>query len=86
MKKDDIQFNLTEEMTDYIIEINDLKKKLIELEEKIIIIKNEEEKIIIKNEIEDITKKIEKFKRCFIKSFQKNNKEQIKLYLNMQKD
>lgn len=86
MKKDDIQFNLTEEMTDYIIEINDLKKKLIELEEKIIIIKNEEEKIIIKNEIEDITTQIEKYKRCFIKSFQKCNKEQIKLYLKLEKD
>lgn len=86
MQKDDIQFNLTDEMTDYIIEINELKKQLIELEDKISIVDNEKDKLKIEKKKEDITKKIEKFKRCFIKSFQKNNKEQIKLYLNMQKD
>jgi len=86
MQKDDIQFNLTDEMTDYIIEINELKKQLIELEDKISIVDNEKDKLKIEKKKKDITKKIEKFKRCFIKSFQKNNKEQIKLYLNMQKD
>ena len=86
MQKDDIQFNLTEEMTDYIIEINEMKKQLVELEEKKKIAKNKEEKDKIKNEIEDVTKQIEKYKRCFIKSFQKCNKEQIKLYIKLEKD
>ena len=86
MKKDDIQFNLTEEMTDYIIEINELKKHLIELEEKITIADTEEEIKKIKIDLEETTKRIEKYKRSFIKSFQKSNQEQIKLYLKLEKD
>lgn len=86
MKKDDIQFNLTEEMTDYIIEINELKNHLIELEEKITIADTEEEIKKIKIDLEETTKRIEKYKRSFIKSFQKSNQEQIKLYLKLEKD
>lgn len=66
-----IKFSLTPEMVEKIFKINKLKTELIKLD-------NNEEKILLQ-------KKIEIEKKKFISEFQKNNKEQISRYLELQK-
>lgn len=80
-KLSDIRFNLTEEMANNIIEVSDLKKQLIHLQDEINQITDENEKILLMNEENNLKSKIEQGKKRFIKAFQNNNKKQIAEYL-----
>lgn len=80
---DDIKFNLTPIMANKLIEINDLKIKLNEIDNKI----NSKEDTYSINELlkekEKIDNEIDMKKKDFIKEFQKHNQKQINQYLNL---
>ncbi len=76
---EDIKFNLTPEMADKIVKINDLKVKMLEINKQMEIIRDTK----LVNEREEIMKKMDSFKKDFIKEFQSNNKEQINKYLDL---
>ena len=72
-----IRFNLTPEMADKIVEINNLKMKLLELK------KQGRSDNSINKELSDLEEEIYIQKTNFIKEFQANNKEQIDKYLEL---
>lgn len=76
---EDIKFNLTPEMADKIVKINDLKVKMHEINKQMETIRDTK----LVNEREEIMKKMDSFKKDFIKEFQSNNKEQINKYLDL---
>lgn len=74
-----IRFNLTPVMADKIVEINDLKFKLLDINEQIKNSDNQElqlEKAKLEEEMVILKKK-------FIKEFQNNNQYQISKYLEL---
>ena len=70
-KKDLVKFNMTKEMSSSLIEFNKLKKELIVLKENNCYSNNI---ILIENRLEELRK-------LFINEFKKNNKEEVKKYL-----
>lgn len=76
-KISNIRFNLTPEMADKIVEINNLKMKLLELK------KQGRSDNNINKELSDLEEEIYIQKTNFIKEFQANNKEQIDKYLEL---
>lgn len=76
-KISNIRFNLTPEMADKIVEINNLKMKLLELK------KQGRSDNSINKELSDLEEEIYIQKTNFIKEFQANNKEQIDKYLEL---
>lgn len=76
-KISNIRFNLTPEMADKIVEINNLKMKLLELK------KQGRSDNNINQELSDLEEEIYIQKTNFIKEFQANNKEQIDKYLEL---
>ena len=78
----DIKFNLTPEMADKIVKINDLKVKVYEIDKQIKEMNEEIKNLKLINRKEEIIKKMDSFKKDFIREFQSNNKEQINKYLD----
>lgn len=75
-----IRFNLTPEMADKIVEINDLKIRLLELE------KQGRNDFEFQQEKKQLEEEVSIQKKKFIKEFQSNNKEQIEKYLELKKN
>lgn len=80
-----IKFNLTPRMADKIVEINDIKVKLYEINQNIETSSGDRLNNLIK-EKDILIKKMDMYKKQFIKEFQNNNKEQIKTYLDLKGD
>ena len=78
----DIKFNLTPGMADKIVKINDLKVKVYEIDKQIEEMNEEIKNLKLINQKEEILKKMDSFKKDFIREFQSNNKEQINKYLD----
>ena len=74
-----IKFNLTPVMADKIVEINNLKCKLLELEKQLD--SSNDNKLQLKKA--KIEEEISIQKKKFIKEFQNNNKDQINKYLEL---
>lgn len=79
-----IKFTLTREMAEEMININNMKKLLVNkrIEYNNLKEKNGDTKLL-ESEIKDLESTINISKKKFINLFQKNNKEEIKEYLNI---
>ncbi len=78
-----IKFNLTPLMAKKIVEINNLKIKLHDIEEKIKCVNSKDEINKLSIEKDKTVKEIDIQKKGFIKEFQENNQEQINKYLEL---
>ena len=72
----DIKFNFNQEMLDDLVKFEDEKKKLIELYN---LDKNDD----ILLQIMECEQKLSNYRQRFIESFRKNNKEEIKEYIEI---
>lgn len=79
-----IKFTLTREMAEEMININNMKKLLVNkrIEYNDLKEKNGDTKLL-ESEIKDLESTINISKKKFINLFQKNNKEEIKEYLDI---
>lgn len=79
-----IKFTLTREMAEEMININNIKKKLIDKKLEYNYLKESSiDTKTIEKEIKILEDKINDSKKRFIRLFQSNNKEQIKSYLDL---
>lgn len=76
-----IKFNLTPLMAEEIVKINELKIKLLEIEDKISKACDDIQELI--DERERLVNEIDIQKKKFIKEFQNSNKKQISKYLDL---
>ena len=79
-EKSKIQFNLTKSMIDEILKVNELKKKIQDIQRRISLNTDSKEITRYKIELNNLKSEFEKCKKKFIKEFQKNNKQQIAEY------
>ena len=74
-----VKFNLTQDMSNELINFNNLKKELFELK-RVYDIEKKQELLI---QIENIKEKLNTSRDKFIESFRLNNKEEIEEYLSI---
>ncbi len=73
-----IRFNMTDEMSIELVNFNNLKKELKELEE----LYNKDNDIKLKKKIDNLNMKINESRDNFIREFRINNVHEIEEYLN----
>lgn len=75
-----VKFVLTPNMALELINFNNLKKELLELEEMYNLDKNNDKLLL---QIQEIQEKMNELRDRFVQDFRKNNKEEIDKYLEM---
>lgn len=86
MKNNPIRFNFNDKMAKEVIKVNELKKSLKLIEQKLTNLdQNSDEYEVLKKETVKIRVSIESSKNKFIKEFQLNNKKEIKQYKNSER-
>lgn len=75
-----VKFVLTQDMALELINFNNLKKELLELEEMYNLDKNNDKLLL---QIQEIQEKMNELRDRFVQDFRKNNKEEIDKYLEM---
>lgn len=79
----DLKFTLTGKMTYILLNINNLNKEILLLENQMKTYKNTIHYHKLKNSKDILNNKIKRLKKEFIKEFQTENKEEINKYLDL---
>lgn len=79
----DLKFVLTGKMTYILLNINNLKKKILLIDEQMKVYKNTIHYHTLNNSKQILKQELAELKSKFIKEFRKENKEEIDIYLKI---